>query len=213
MVLTRGYQAVLVVEVLQCPRKVQYNVLVVWHKQVQLTMIVNVIQVTMLLLMMMVPFDVKHVCYIVIIHNRAHVYLPARAIGPTGAVCGVGSTAEALTVVTGTWKLVTSTGDVATYTCPGERCDGSNCTANRKDIQENPLCGSCISDEYSEWGGQCVHCTQNNSGYIFLLVLISFGYVLFLLRAAMGNSSSHTKIFSYFLATARYLRTSSLPVG
>jgi predicted outer membrane repeat protein len=130
---------------------------------------------------------------------------------PSGTSCTTsGSTAAAIQVSSATWKLVLADGTITTSACPGDRCVQGNCTDNRKPVNENPLCGSCINDDYSEWGGQCVYCKDSNIGYIFGVVALSIVWVLFLLRAAKGNSSSHTKIFSYFLATARFMLNDQL---
>lgn len=72
------------------------------------------------------------------------------------------------------------------------------CGPFREPAPLNPMCGRCVSG-YSEWGGQCVACTETDAPLLFAYLLLGF-VLLFALEGATRRSSGATlKILVAFM--------------
>jgi len=85
---------------------------------------------------------------------------------------------------------------------------GGECGVNRRIFEDNPLCGSC-ADGFYEWDGDCVPCTnETNTGFIYLVFLISLLCVWFYHRLCQ-KSSAELGITMLFIQMASVILTTS----
>jgi hypothetical protein len=102
-------------------------------------------------------------------------------------------------------------GQVTTLACLPEHCiSNQQCSPFRKPFHENVLCGEC-QDEYTEWNGSCVKCDGVNGGFVFIIIVISWIYVLFTHYLSNGprKRSGATTTFFYFVQIC-YLETGTI---
>jgi alpha-tubulin suppressor-like RCC1 family protein len=109
------------------------------------------------------------------------------------------------------WVQIQSNGDIVAIDCPTGYCKSQfQCANNRKPFSENVLCGQCL-DGYTEWNGECVYCEKANGGFIFLIICLSWFYVLF--THYISNTANHrsgaTTTFFYFVQIC-YMETGAV---
>jgi hypothetical protein len=56
--------------------------------------------------------------------------------------------------------------------------------------------GSCVSG-YSIWGDTCVHCPKANTGVIFLLAVVLWGYLVVFHRLAQSTAAETRILLNY----------------
>lgn len=81
------------------------------------------------------------------------------------------------------------------YAGPAEYCLGNRtCAKGRKAFNVNPLCGECEDETFTEWSNVCVKCEQTDGRFLLLCIVLSWLYVLVMLRSAQ-RATGLVKIF------------------
>ncbi len=68
------------------------------------------------------------------------------------------------------------------------------CGPNR--VQDSPLCGTC-EPNHTLSGGNCVPCTETNSGLVLAMIFISWGYITLYDILAQSSSADSRILINY----------------